>query len=340
MKTKREDTRNMPIKIELICVYLRSSVAALVLLAAAGGIASAQNYPTGTIRIVVPFPAGGGVDGMARILTQKLTEALGRQIVIDNRGGANGMIGSEIVARSPKDGYTLLVNGANFVTTPSLFRKVTYDPIRDFEPVSLIALAPNVLVVHPSLPVKSVKQLIAFAKAHPGQIGFAGSGSGSTPHLAAELFKTMTGTDMLHVPYRGTGPAISALLSGEVSIMFMPAIAASPYIQSGRLRALAVTSAERLSAMPALPTIAESGLRGYQSSQWYGLLAPAGTPAGILNLLNADVAKIMQHPEMKRRITGSGGVAVGSTRQWFAAFIKEEFAKWAKVIAQSGARVD
>ena len=312
----------------------------LSLLAFAGGQVLAQNYPTGTVRIVVPFPAGGGVDGMGRIVSQKLTEALGKPVVIDNRAGANGMIGSEIVAKSPKDGYTLLVNGANFVTTPSLFSKATYDPIREFDPVSLIALAPNVLVVHPSLPVKSVKELIAFAKAKPGQVGFAGSGSGSTPHLAAELFKTMTRTDMLHVPYRGTGPAITALLSGEVSIMFMPAIAASPYIQSGRLRALAVTSAKRLSAMPQLPTIAESGLKGYQSSQWYGLLAPAGTPVGILNLLNTHVAKIMQHPDMKQRMTDSGGVAVGSTREEFAAFLKEEFTKWAQVIKRSGARVD
>jgi len=319
---------------------LAGGLAGLALLAFTGGHALAQNYPTGPIRVVVPFPAGGGVDGMARILTQKLTETLGKPIVIDNRAGANGMIGSEIVAKSPKDGYTLLVNGANFVTTPSLFRKASYDPVRDFDPVSLIALAPNVLVVHPSLPVKSVKELIAFAKAHPGQLGFAGSGSGSTPHLAGELFKTMTGTDLLHVPYRGTGPAITALLSGEVSIMFMPAIAASPYIQSGRLRALAVTSAQRLSAMPKLPTVAESGLKGYQSSQWYGLMAPIGTPAAILNRLNADVAKIMQNPEMKQRMTDSGGVAVGSTREEFAAFMKEEFAKWAKVIAKSGARVD
>jgi tripartite-type tricarboxylate transporter receptor subunit TctC len=288
----------------------------------------------------VPFPAGGGVDGMGRIIGQKLTESLGKQIVIDNRAGANGMIGSEIVAKAPKDGYTLLVNGANFVTTPSLFSKVTYDPIKEFDPVSLIALAPNVLVVHPSLPVKSVRELIAFAKAKPGEVGFAGSGSGSTPHLAAELFKTMTKTDMLHVPYRGTGPAIAALLSGEVSVMFMPAIAASPYIHSKRLRALAVTSAQRLPALPSLPTIAESGLKGYQSSQWYGLLAPAGTPEAILNLLNAHVAKIMQNPEMKQRMTDSGGVAVGSTREAFAAFLKEEFTKWAKVIEKSGARVD
>lgn len=308
------------------------------LIAAAPGFA--QNYPTGPIRVIVPFPAGGGVDSMGRIVGQKLTEALGKQVFIENRAGANGMIGSEIVAKAPKDGYTLLVNGANFVTTPSLYRNVTYDPIKDFEAVSLIALAPNVLVVHPSLPVNSVKELIAFAKARPGEVHYASSASGSTPHLAAELFKTMTGTDMLHVPYRGTGPAITALLSGEVSAMFMPAIAAVPHVQSGRLRALGVTTTERLPALPQLPTVAESGLKGYQSSQWYGMLAPVGTPGDILNLLNGHIAKIMKSPEMQKRMTDSGSVAVGSTRDAFAAHLKEEFAKWAKVIQRSGAKVD
>jgi tripartite-type tricarboxylate transporter receptor subunit TctC len=302
--------------------------------------AFAQNYPTGPVRVIVPFPAGGGVDSMGRIVGQKLTEALGKQVFIENRAGANGMIGSEIVAKAPKDGYTLLVNGANFVTTPSLYRNVTYDPIRDFEAVSLIALAPNVLVVHPSLPVKSVKELIAFAKARPGEVHYASSASGSTPHLAAELFKTMIGADMLHVPYRGTGPAITAILSGEVSTMFMPAIAAVPHVQSGRLRALGVTTTERLPALPQLPTVAESGLKGYQSSQWYGMMAPAGTPAEIVSLLNGHIAKIMKNPEMQKRMTDSGSVAVGSTREAFAAHLKEEFAKWAKVIQRSGAKVD
>jgi len=300
----------------------------------------AQGYPAGPVRVIVPFPAGGGVDSMGRILAQKLTESLGKQVFIENRAGANGMIGSEIVAKAPKDGYTLLVNGANFVTTPSLYRNVTYDPIRDFEPVSLIAIAPNVLVVHPSLPVKSVKELIAFAKARPGEVHFAGSGSGSTPHLAGELFKTMTGTDMLHVPYRGTGPAITAILSGEVSTMFMPALAAVPYVRSGRLRALAVTTTERLPALPQLPTVAESGLKGYQSSQWYGMMAPAGTSSDIVILLNTHIARIMKNPEMQKRMTDSGSLAVGSTREAFAAHLNEEFAKWAKVIKQSGAKVD
>lgn len=317
---------------------LRVALAAALLVAAAS--APAQNYPAGPVRIVVPFPAGGGVDTAGRLLGQKLSEAIGKPVVIDNRAGANGMIGSEIVAKSPKDGYTLMVNGANFVTSPTLYAKALYDPIKDFEAISLLAHAPNILVVHPSLPVKNVRELIAFAKARPGDILFAGSGSGSTPHLAGELFKVQTGTKMVHVPYRGTGPAITAILSGEVSTMFMPALTALPLIQSGRVRALAVTSLERLPALPELPTVSESGLKGYQSSQWYGLLAPAGTPPDILNVLNGHAMKIMQSAEMKERMKNSGSVAVGSTREVFAKFVQTEFSKWAQVIKASGATVD
>jgi len=303
-------------------------------------LAQGQSYPTGPVRIVVPFPAGGGVDTTGRLIGQKLAEALGRPFVIDNRPGANGMIGSEIVAKSPKDGYTLMVNGANFVTTPSLYSKVTYDPIRDFEPISLLSVAPNVLVVHPSLPAKSVRELIALAKARPGQVNFAGSGSGSTPHLAAELFNTLANVKMVHVPYRGTGPAIVGLMSGEASVMFMPTTNAVPLVNAGKLRGLAVTSRTRLAALPGLPTVAESGLKDYESSQWYGMLAPAGTPADILNTLASHVMKVMQTPDMKQRMTDSGNVAVGSTREAFAAHLRSEFDKWAKVIRQSGARVD
>ena len=318
---------------------LAASVSALVF-ALAASQAFTQGYPTGPIRVIVPFPAGGGVDGMGRILAQKLTERLGKQVIIDNRGGANGMIGSTIVAKSPNDGYTLLVNGANFVTTPSLYRKVTYDPFKDFAPISLAAMAPNVLVVHPSLPATSVNGLIALARAHPNDVNYASSASGSTPHLAAELFKALTGIQMVHVPYRGTGPAITGLLSGEVGVMFMPAIAAVPYVKSGRLRALGVTTLERLPALPDLPTVAESGLKGYQSSQWYGVLAPAGTDAGVLNTLNSNLMKIMQDPQMKQRMTNNGSLAVGSTRDAFAKHLRSEFDKWAKVIERSGARVD
>jgi tripartite-type tricarboxylate transporter receptor subunit TctC len=302
--------------------------------------ASAQTYPTGPVRVVVPFPAGGGNDSMARILAQKLTESFGKQFIVENRAGANGMVGSELVARAPKDGYTLLLNGANFVTTPSLYAKVTYDPIRQFEPISLTALAPNVLVVHPSVPARNVKELIALAKARPKQVNFAGSGSGSTPHLAGELFRTMTRTEMLHIPYRGTGPAITGLLSGEVSTMFMPALSAVPLIGNGRVRGLAVTSRERLPALPDLPTVAASGLQNYESSQWYGVLAPAGTPADVVNLLNGQIVKIMRTAEMKRQMADSGSLAVGSTREAFAKHLAEEYAKWARVIKASGATAD
>jgi tripartite-type tricarboxylate transporter receptor subunit TctC len=315
-------------------------VSAYAALLCACTCASAQTYPTGPVRVVVPFPAGGGNDSMGRILAQKLTESFGKQFIIENRAGANGMVGSELVARAPKDGYTLLLNGANFVTTPSLYAKVTYDPIKQFEPISLTAIAPNVLVVHPSVPASNVKELIALAKARPKQVNFAGSGSGSTPHLAGELFRTMTRTEMLHIPYRGTGPAITGLLSGEVSTMFMPALTAVPLIGNARVRGLAVTSRERLPALPDLPTVAESGLKDYESSQWYGVLAPAGTPADIVNVLNAQIVKIMHTPEMKRQMADSGSLAVGSTREAFAKHLAQEYAKWARVIKASGATAD
>ena len=315
-------------------------VALGVLTLAAAGPASAQSYPTGPIRVVVPFPPGGGVDGMGRILTQKLAESLGRPLPVDNRSGANGNIGTELVAKSSHDGYTLLFTGAGLVTNPSLYSKVPYDPVKDFDPVSLVSIAPNVLVAHPSAPVRSVKDLIALAKARPKQVLFAGSGSGSTPHLAGELFNTLAKVEMVHLPYRGSGPAIVGILSGEATIMFMPTTNAVPLVKENRLRALAVTTLERVPALPELPTIAESGLKGYESNQWYGVLAPAGTPPDILNQLNSHIVKIMQAQDMKNRMTADGLVAVGSTRERFAAHIKAEIAKWAKVIKQSGARVD
>jgi len=231
-------------------VVVRCLAAAILVVAAQ---ATAQGYPSGPGLVIVPFPPGGGVDTAGRLVSQKLAEALGRQFVVDNRPGANGMIGSELAAKAPKDGYTLMVNGANFVTTPSLYARATYDPVKDFDPVSLVALAPNVLVVHPSLPVKSVKELVALARARPGQVNFAGSGSGSTPHLAAELFNTLAGVKMIHVPYRGTGPAIMGLMSGEASVMFMPTTNAVPLVKAGRLRALAVTTQKRVPAMPSCP---------------------------------------------------------------------------------------
>lgn len=326
--------------LEFIRLCLARVFFCVALLVAAGGHVLAQNYPSGPVRMIVPFPAGGGVDSAGRILATKLSESFGKSFVIENRSGANGNIGTEAVAKSAKDGYTLLFTGAGLVTNPSLYSKTGYDAIKDFDPISLMALGPNVLVVHPSLPVKSVKDLIALAKARPGQIGFAGSGSGSTPHLAGELFNTLAGVQMVHVPYRGSGPAMIGVLGGEAPVMFLPAINAGPHVKSGRLRAIAVTSTVRLAAMPEVPTVAEAGLRGYESSQWYGVLAPAGTPEDILNLLNRHVTKIMQAAEIRQRLTDDGLVPVGNTREQFAAHIKAEIAKWAKIIKQSGARID
>jgi len=316
------------------------AIVASLTLAAAVAPAGAQSYPKGPVRVIVPFPAGGGVDAAGRVLAQKLTEDLGRPFIVENRGGANGNIGTEAAARSAADGYTLLFTGAGFVTNPSLYRSVPYDAVKDFEPISLMALGPNVLVVHPSLPVHSVADLIALAKAQPGRIGFAGSGSGSTPHLAGELFNVMAGVKMVHIPYRGSGPAMIGLLAGDAPVMFLPAINAVSHVASGRLRAIAVTSRERLPALPDVPTVSEAGIPGYESSQWYGLLAPARTPVPVLELLNARVAKIMRSAEMKDAMTRDGLVPIGSSRLEFAAHIRAEIEKWARVIAASGAKVD
>ncbi|HEY0569467.1 MAG TPA: tripartite tricarboxylate transporter substrate binding protein [Xanthobacteraceae bacterium] len=292
------------------------------------------------MRVVVPFPPGGGVDTAGRILSQALAEALGRPFPVENRPGANGNIGTEAAARAPADGYTLLFTGAGLVTNPSLYKQVPYDPVRDFAPIGLMAFGPNVLVVHASLPVRSVGELVALAKAKPGQIGFAGSGSGSTPHLAGELFNLLAGVQMMHVPYAGSGPAMIGLLRGDAPVMFLPVINAGPQIAAGKLRPIAVTSRERLAAMPDLPTIAEAGLGGYESSQWYGILAPAGTPGEALALLNASVARIMQGADMKARMAKDGLVPVGGSREQFAAHIKAEMDKWARVIKASGATAD
>ena len=319
-----------------LCALFSLAIIALVTSFSVG----AQVYPKAPVRIILPFPAGGGVDAAGRILAQKLTENMGQSFVIDNRGGANGNIGTEVVAKSSNDGMTLLFTGAGFSSNPSLYKKVPYDALKDFDAIGMMAFGPNILVVHPSLPVHSVKDLIALAKAKPGQIGFAGAGNGSTPHLAGMLFNNMANVQMVHIPYRGSGPAIIALLAGEVPVMFLPAINASQYINTGRLRGIAVTSRDRLAAFPDLPTISASGLPGYESSQWYGLLAPAGTPNDILNLLNAQIKKIMQTPEMQEKMKADGLIPVGGSREQFTAHIKSDMAKWSKVITSSGATVD
>jgi tripartite-type tricarboxylate transporter receptor subunit TctC len=301
-------------------------------------LAVAQSYPNKPVRVIVPFPPGGVSDIFARILGQKLTGMLGQPFVIDNRGGASGNIGVDIVVKSPADGYTLLVTSATLAINPGLYPKLPFDVKRDLALITLIATIPNILCVHPSLPVKSVKELITLAKTRPGQLNFASSSSGTASHLSGELLKSMSSVNIMHVPYKGGGPMLTALLSGEVTIGFLTPINALPQIKAGKLRALAVTSRQRLQIVPDLPTMIEAGLRDFESIQWFGALAPAGTPKEIVARLNTEMAKALQLPDLRERAAAEGADLVGSAPEVFAAFIDAEINKWARVIKISGAK--
>ncbi|MGZ8209672.1 MAG: Bug family tripartite tricarboxylate transporter substrate binding protein [Burkholderiales bacterium] len=306
-----------------------------------GGAALAQNYPVKPLRIVVAQAPGGGNDTIARMVAHKLTQSLKQQVVVDNRAGAGGLIAAEHVAKSTPDGYTLLLgNVATLTIIPNVQKKVPYDPFRDFEPVSLIASAPLLVVVHPSLPVTSVKQLIALAKAKPGQLNYASNGVGSSTHLATELFKVMTGTNMTHVPYKGLSPATTDLLSGQVQVMFSSAVAMLPHVKSGRLRAIAMTGATRSKAIPEIPTVAEVGVKDYEAGSWYGILAPARTDRAIVDTLAREVAAAVRSHEIQDRLNNEAVIPVGSTPAQFAAHIKKEHARVAQVVKASGAKFD
>ena len=303
--------------------------------------AAAQEYPSKPIRFIVPFPPGGGNDTMARTVGHKLTAALGQQVVIDNRAGAGGIIGAETAARSAPDGYTLFLGGVgSHGINPNLHARLGYDPVTDFAPISLIASAPLILVVHPSVPAKSVKELIQLAQAKPGQLNFASNGKGGSSHLAAEMFKMMTTTDMVHVPYKGLSPALTDLLSGQVQLMFSSTVAILPQVRASKLRPLAMTGARRSPAMADVPTIAESGVPGYETASWYGVLAPAGTPRAIVERLNRQIVKITHAPDVRERLATEGADPVGSSAEEFAAHIKRELARWAKVIKQARIEAD
>jgi len=302
--------------------------------------AQPQDYPAKPIRVVVPFPPGGGTDLMARTVVQKLGESLGATIVIDNRGGAGGTIGTELVAKSPPDGYVLLVVSASHAINPGLYRKLPYDSVRDFTPVTMLTSGPGLLVVHPSVPVRTVKEFIALARSRPGQLNYASAGIGTPPHLAGELFKTLAGVDIVHVPYKGNGPAYTDLIGGHVSVMFPTIPTAIPHVRTGKLRALAVTTRQRTAITPELPTISESGVPGYDVSSWYGLLAPAGTPAATVARLQREIVKVLRLPDISEKLMAQGLDLVGNTPEEFAAILKSEIAKWAKVVTASGARVD
>ena len=303
--------------------------------------AAAQSYPAKPIRFVVPFPPGGPLDTVARALGQKMTEAWGQPVLVDNRPGAGGGIGADIVAKSPGDGYTMLMGAVStHAINVSLYAKIPYDPLKDFIPVTQVANVPNVLVVHPALPVNSVQELIALAKKSPGTLNFASGSNGSTGHLAGELFKSMAGIDMQHIPYKGAAPATSDLIAGQVSLMFDNLASATPLIKSGKLRALAVTTLKRTPFFPDLPTISESGLPGFDLSTWFGVFVPAGTPPEIVARLNAELVRILKTPEMRERMASLGAEPVGNTSAEFLAYIKSEIPKYARVIRDSGARVD
>ena len=301
--------------------------------------AAAQTYPTKTVRMIVGYPPGGPTDVLARIVSQKLTQAWGQQVIVDNRPGASGMIGAEFTARAAPDGYTLLMVPVTYAVTPSLFSKMTYDVEKDLAPVAQVAAAPFILVVHPTLPVKTVKDLITLARSRPGQLNFASASTGGMPHLAGELFNSMTGVKMVHIPYKGAAPATTDLLSGQITLMFNNMLSAMPQVKAGRLRAVAVTSLKRSAAVPELPTIAET-VPGYEANGWYGAFAPAATPKDLINRVNAEMNRIMKMPDVTQRLAGDGVEAVGTTPEQFGAYLKQEVAKWGKVVKASGAKAD
>jgi len=305
------------------------------------GLVYAEDYPVRPIRIVVPFAAGGTSDLVTRIVGQALGAELKTAVVIDNRPGAGGNIGSELVAQAAPDGYTLLMGTvATHGINASLYKKLPFDPVKDFAPVSLVASTPSVLEVNPSLPIHSVQELIAYAKAHPGKLNFGSAGNGSSHHLAGELFKSMTGVQMTHVPYRGTAAAVTDTVGGQVQVIFDTLPSAMPFVKSGQLRPLAVTSAKRDPSLPDLPTLDESGLSGYEVGSWYGLLAPAHTPPDIVQKLSALVAQIVRRPDIQQKLSAQGATPVGDTPDEFAAHIQKELKKWAPVVKASGAQVD
>ncbi len=319
---------------------MRNIALCIALSAALGGVACAQDYPSKPIRFILPFPPGGGTDTLARIVGQKLGENLGQTIVLDNRPGAGANIGAEIGAHSVPDGYTLTMGNVAHAINMTLYAKPGYDLARDFAPITLLASTPNILVVHPSVAAKSVQELIALAKAKPGQLNYASSGSGSSAHLAAELFKSMAGVNLTHVPYKGGGPAVTSLVGGETVVGFATAPSVLQQIKSGRLRGLAVTTLTRTAAAPDLPTIAESGVPNYDANTWYGALAPAKTATAIITRLHAEFIKIMQSADILERIAVLGYEASTTTPQEFAAYIKAEIAKWGKVVKATGIRAD
>jgi len=318
-----------------------AGIALAFAVAAPASHGQAAPFPSKPVRLVVPFPPGGPLDVTGRAIAQKLTEAWGQSVVVDNRPGAGGNIGADLVAKSAPDGYTVVMGAlSTHAVNPSLYPSMPYDAIRDFAPITLVAVTPNVLVVNPALPVRSVRELVAYAKANPNKLSFGSGSNGSAGHLAGELFKVETGTDVVHVPYKGAAPAMQALLAGDTQFMFDNLASAMPQVKAGKLRALAVTTAKRSTLAPDLPTMAEAGVPGFDIATWFGLLAPAGTPKEVVAKWNADVVRILSSPDMRERLSAQGAEAAPTTPAEFAAFIAAEQPKYARIVKASGAKVD
>jgi tripartite-type tricarboxylate transporter receptor subunit TctC len=320
--------------------FIVRGVAAALIIGAVPANA-ADVFPARPIRFIMPYPTGGSIDTAGRIVAQQLAENLGQQVVVDNRTGAGGTLGSELAVRAPPDGYTITMGGTGTLAlSPNLERTLPYDPVRDFAPVTELLVAPYVLVVNPAAPMKSVKELIALAKARPDSLLYASGGTGSAPHLAAEVFKTMAGVRLVHVPYKGSTPGITDLISGQVQLMFTGIPSVIAHIKSGRVRPIGVTTTHRNSALPEVPTIAESGVPGYDVSPWFGVLAPVRTPPSLVSRLNAEIVKVLKTPAVRERFAGLGVEGVGSTPAEFAALIRSELVKWGKVLKEAGIRAE
>jgi tripartite-type tricarboxylate transporter receptor subunit TctC len=317
------------------------AILGLLAMAGSGAEALAQEWPAKPIRFIAPNLPGGPTDILARLIGQKLAETLGQPVVIENRAGAAGNIGTEVAAKAPPDGYTLVTgNNATFGANVSLYKRLGFDPVKDFTPIVLAATQPNILVVHPSLPVTNVKELIALAKARPGQLNYSGSGMGAAAHLSAELFKSMTATNIVHIPYKSAAPALTDLMAGETQLMFATSLSVIQHIKANRVRALGVTTAKRSRFLPELPTIAEAGVPGFEASTWHGVLVPAGTPGAIVERLNMEINRMLQLADVRERLAAMGAEVVGGSAKEFADHIQREIPKWAKVVKAIGVQLE
>ena len=321
--------------------WMKWMAACTLMLAASLNVSAQEKYPNRPVKIVLGFPPGQATDTVARAIAQKLGESTGQTFIVENRPGAAGIIGTDLVAKSAPDGYTLVMGSSGVMAVnPGLYSKLPYDPVKDFAPITVVVSVPLFIVANPSFPPNTVKELVAFAKANPGKVNYASGGSGVTNHLAMELFKSVTGADMVHVPYKGGPPALTDLIAGQVNVMFETGPGAIPHVKSGKLKAIAVGGLKRSAALPNLPTVAESGYPGFEAVAWIGISAPAGTPKEIITKLNTEIVKIANMPDIKERFLGLGADTVGNTPDEFAVYLKSEIAKWGKVVKDSGAKVD